>query len=231
MLTLEKLQIVLDGFTLDADFQLEQGRNLALIGPSGAGKSTLLNVIAGFLPPASGRVLWRGEDITGLTPGKRPISMLFQDNNLFPHLTVAQNIGLGIRPDLKLNAAEREALNDALTRVGLAGMAERKPGQLSGGQQSRVALARVLVQRKPLVLLDEPFSALGPALKHDMLRLVGDLMQEIGGTLIMVSHEPEDAQMIADVTSVVAQGTVTAPKPTAALFENPPQVLRDYLGS
>ena len=230
MLTFENLRIARGDFALTADFTLEQGLNLALIGPSGAGKSTLLDVIAGYLQPVSGRVLWQGEDITAMPPGKRPISMLFQDNNLFPHLTVAQNIGLGIRPSLKLSAAEHDAVHKALIRVGLPDMADRKPGSLSGGQQSRVALARVLVQRRPLVLLDEPFSALGPALKHDMLRLVGDLMNETGGTLIMVSHEPEDARLIADVTSVVAQGTVTAPQPTAKLFEIPPQVLRDYLG-
>ncbi|MDX1780148.1 MAG: thiamine ABC transporter ATP-binding protein [Thalassovita sp.] len=231
MLSFENLRIARGDFTLNADFTLEQGLSLALIGPSGAGKSTLLDVIAGYLQPVSGRVLWQGEDITGLPPGKRPISMLFQDNNLFPHLTVAQNIGLGIRPSLKLSATEQDSLQQALNRVGLPDMAERKPGSLSGGQQSRVALARVLVQRRPLVLLDEPFSALGPALKHDMLRLVSDLMNETGGTLIMVSHEPEDAQLIADVTSVVAQGTVTAPQATADLFENPPPLLREYLGT
>lgn len=231
MLTLDALRIERGEFALTADFALEQGLNLALIGPSGAGKSTLLDAIAGYLPPVSGSVRWRGQDITDLPPGKRPISMLFQDNNLFPHLSVAQNVGLGIRPGLKLSAGERDAVQAALTRVGLAGMGDRKPGNLSGGQQSRVALARVLVQRKPLVLLDEPFSALGPALKHDMLRLMRDLLAETSATMIMVSHDPEDARMIADVTSVVAGGTVTPPQPTAALFDDPPQVLRDYLGS
>lgn len=230
MLTLDALRIERGDFTLTADFTLEQGLNLALIGPSGAGKSTLLDAIAGYLTPVSGSVRWQGQDLTGLPPGKRPISMLFQDNNLFPHLSVAQNVGLGIRPGLKLTGAERDAVQAALTRVGLAGMGDRKPGSLSGGQQSRVALARVLVQRKPLVLLDEPFSALGPALKHDMLRLMRDLLAETSATMIMVSHDPEDARMIADMTAVVAGGTVTPPHPTAALFDDPPQVLRDYLG-
>ncbi|WP_323783803.1 ATP-binding cassette domain-containing protein [Thalassovita sp.] len=230
MLTLEQLRIVQDDFSLKADFTLEQGRILALIGPSGAGKSTLLNVIAGFFPPQSGRVTWQGRDLTGLAPGKRPMAMLFQDNNLFPHLSVALNVGLGLRPDLKLDQAERVQVEDALNRVGLSGLGGRKPGSLSGGQQSRVALARILVQRRPLVLLDEPFAALGPALKRDMLRLVRDLMSDIGGTLIMVSHDPEDARMIADLTSVVADGTVSPPQSTAELFKNPSAALRAYLG-
>ncbi|CUH63494.1 Thiamine import ATP-binding protein ThiQ [Thalassovita gelatinovora] len=230
MLTLELVRIVQDDFSLAVDFTLEQGRILALIGPSGAGKSTLLNVIAGFFPPQSGRVMWQGRDITGQVPGQRPIAMLFQDNNLFPHLSALQNVSLGLRPDLKLDQAERDQVQDALRRVGLAGLGDRKPGNLSGGQQSRVALARILVQRRPLVLLDEPFAALGPALKRDMLRLVRDVMADIGGTLIMVSHDPDDARMIADLTAVVADGTVSTPQPTKDLFETPSAALRAYLG-
>lgn len=230
MLRLEHLTLTQGGFALSADLSVATGSKLALIGPSGAGKSTLLNLIAGFSAPDQGRVLWQNADLTDLPPGQRPVSILFQDNNHFPHLTIAQNVGLGLRPDLKLSEDEQRQVREALHHVGLSGMEERKPGTLSGGQQSRAALARVLVQKRPLVLLDEPFAALGPALKVEMLQLVDQVVQETGGTLIMVSHQPEDAKAIASHVSVVAEGTVTAPMETDQLFANPPQALRDYLG-
>ena len=230
MLTLEGLEIRQDAFVLRADLSLQAGALVAVIGPSGAGKSTLLNVIAGFFAPAQGRVLWQGQDITTLPPAKRPISMLFQDNNLFPHLTAAQNVGLGIRPDLGLSQGDEQRVSDALRRVGLDGYGARKPGALSGGQQGRVALARVLVQRRPLILLDEPFAALGPALKAEMLDLVADLARETGATLLMVSHDPFDARRIAPLTILVAEGTALPPQPTDALLDNPPPSLAAYLG-
>lgn len=230
VLKLDQILLRQDDFSLTADFALEAGARLALIGPSGAGKSTLLNLIAGFLTVTSGRVLWQGQDITTLPAGRRPVSILFQDNNLFPHLSVEQNVGLGIHPNLKLSRQDRARVDAALKRVGLAGYEGRRPATLSGGQQSRAALARVLVQDRPLVLLDEPFAALGPALRSEMLGLVQELLEDSGATLIMVSHQPEDAQRIATHVSVVAENRVTAPKATDALFADPPQVLRDYLG-
>ncbi|HHI71114.1 MAG TPA: ATP-binding cassette domain-containing protein, partial [Rhodobacteraceae bacterium] len=163
-------------------------------------------------------------------PGKRPVSILFQDNNLFPHMTVAQNVGLGLRPDLRLSAQQKTQVEAALERVGLAGFGARKPAALSGGQASRVALARVLLRGNPLVLLDEPFAALGPALKVEMLDLVRDLMGETGATLMMVSHDPEDAKRIAQRTVLVADGEALAPVETAEIFANPPEALQAYLG-
>lgn len=231
MLTLEGLEIRQDAFVLRADLSLQAGALVAIIGPSGAGKSTLLNVIAGFFAPAQGRVLWQGQDITTLPPAKRPVSMLFQDNNLFPHLTVTKNVGLGIRPDLRLTQEDELRVSDALRRVGLDGYGSRKPGALSGGQQGRVALARVLVQRRPLILLDEPFAALGPALKAEMLDLVADLARETGATVLMVSHDPSDARRIAPLTVLVAEGTALQPQPTGALLDNPPPSLAAYLGN
>lgn len=230
MLRLENLSLTQGVFTMTADMALPAGARLALIGPSGAGKSTVLNLIAGFTAPDQGRITWQGDDLTDAAPGARPVSILFQDNNHFPHLTVAQNVGLGLRPALKLTATEAAEVDRALDQVGLAGMGMRKPGTLSGGQQSRAALARVLVQQKPIVLLDEPFAALGPALKGEMLDLVAEVLDQTGATLIMVSHQPEDARAIATHVSVVADGTVTPPQETEALFANPPQALRDYLG-
>ncbi|WP_204112527.1 thiamine ABC transporter ATP-binding protein [Shimia biformata] len=230
MLKLESLTIAQGDFALSADFEVTAGQRMAVIGPSGAGKSTLLSVIAGFFAPVGGRVLWQGQDMTGTAPGKRPIAMLFQDANLFPHLSVTQNVGLGLRPDLRLSAEQKQAVTDALDRVGLDGFGARKPAALSGGQQSRVALARILVMNRPLLLLDEPFAALGPALKAEMLDLVAALLDETGATLMMVSHDPEDARRIAPHTVLVADGVAHAPQPTGPLLDNPPPSLRAYLG-
>lgn len=230
MLTLEGLRIEMDDFQLCADLTIKEGSRVAVVGPSGAGKSTLLGALAGFVPITAGRILWEGQDISTLSPAQRPISLLFQDNNLFPHLTAAQNVGLGLRPDLRLSPAQTAQVNEALLRVGLNGMGGRKPAELSGGQQSRVALARMLLRGKPLVLLDEPFSALGPALKVEMLDLVAELVAESGATLLMVTHDPQDALRIADQTVLVAEGIAHAPQETKALFADPPDALRRYLG-
>lgn len=229
MLTLENAQIDLGDFQLSADLTVPQGARVAVLGPSGAGKSTLLAAIAGFQTLAQGQVSWQGQRMAD-TPAARPISMVFQDNNLFPHLTVAQNVGLGFRPDLKLSMDEKTRVDQALDRVGLAGMGARKPGQLSGGQIARVALARVLLRDRPLLLLDEPFGALGPALKTEMLGFAAELLDETGATLLMVSHDPQDAREICDQVVLVANNVAHPPVATDEIFANPPEVLRDYLG-
>ena len=230
VLQLDRAVLDQDGFRLTADWTLPQGARAAVIGPSGAGKSTLLAAIAGFLAPASGRILWQGQEIGPLPPGQRPLSILFQDQNLFPHLTVAQNIGLGLRPDLRLSPEDRARVEAALSRTGLAGLGGRKPAQLSGGQASRAALARVLLRARPLLLLDEPFAALGPALKTEMLDLVAALAGETGATVLMVTHDPDDALHLTDQTVLVAEGRADPPVPTQALFAAPPPALRAYLG-
>ncbi len=230
MLKLEKCLISNGGFDLSADLDIARGARVAVIGPSGAGKTTLIEAIAGFLPFATGSLVWDGQDLTNRAPGKRPIAMLFQDGNLFPHLSVAQNVGLGIRANLRLGADEANRVEQALERVGLGGMGARKPAALSGGQQSRVALARVLVQGRDLLLLDEPFAALGPALKAEMLDLVAELAAETGATVLIVSHDPGDARRIADQVVLVADGQAHAPVATAELLDNPPPALRAYLG-
>lgn len=230
MLRLDDVRIRQGDFELHADFNVPSGAKVAIIGPSGGGKSTLLGALAGFLPLATGRISWGDADITSAPPAARPIAMLFQDNNLFPHLTVAQNVGLGISPDLRPSAENRARVSAALDRVGLSGVDARRPGELSGGQQGRTALARVLVQRKPLIVLDEPFAALGPALKSAMLDLVDDLVNETGATLLMVSHAPEDARRICRHTIVVDEGRAAPPADTERLLDDPPAGLRAYLG-
>lgn len=230
MLTLESLTLRQGSFCLTADWGAAAGEHIAIIGPSGSGKSTLLMAIAGFLPPASGRVLWLGRDLAGEPPGQRPSTILFQDQNLFPHLTLAQNLGLGLSPTLRLSAVQKAQVETALQRVGLGGMGARKPGQLSGGQQGRAALARALLRARPILLLDEPFAALGPGLKSEMLDLVAEVASASNAIVLMVTHDPNDATRFADKTVLVANGTASAPVPTANLFANPPQALTDYLG-
>lgn len=230
MLRLENATVTQGAFSLQADLTVHAAQKYAVIGPSGAGKSTLLNALCGFVPLSAGRLIWQDKDITQTAPGARPMTMLFQDNNLFPHLSVAQNVGLGVRPDLRLSTAQKDKVAEALVRVGLNDHIDKRPGALSGGQQSRAALARVLVQARPLVLLDEPFAALGPALRHEMLDLVQDLVAETGAALIMVTHTPDDVRRMADQVIFVADGQAQAPQPAAALMDNPPPALRAYLG-
>jgi thiamine transport system ATP-binding protein len=231
MLRLEDLDIRKGSFCLSGTASVGAADSVAVIGPSGAGKSTLLEAIAGFQPLHAGQVRWRGEDLAAHGPGQRPVAMLFQDGNLFPHLTVRQNAELGIDPNRKLTPKERQTVEEAIARVGLGGLEERKPAELSGGQQSRAALARVLVQRRDILLLDEPFAALGPALKAEMLDLVKEITSENGVTLLMVSHDPDDARRIADQVILIAEGQLYPPAPTHALLDNPPPALRGYLGA
>ena len=197
MLRVEQLRFQYEDMLLEFDLQLAAGDCLALIGPSGAGKTTLLNLIAGFVPPLSGRILIEGRDVTALSPARRPVTTVFQEHNLFAHLDVQSNIGLGIDPGLRLQRVDQARITAALAQVGLTGMERRLPGQLSGGQRQRVALARALVRRRPLLLLDEPFAALGPALRREMLTLVARLQAEQGLTVVLVSHHPDDARWLA----------------------------------
>lgn len=230
MLRLEAVEIEVDGWRLAADLALEAGSATAVIGPSGAGKSTLLAAIAGFLDPAAGRVLWDGRDLTPLAPAERPVTLLFQEHNLFAHLSATQNVGLGLRPDLRLGRAGWDQVEAALAAVGLGGMGRRRPAELSGGERQRAALARALLRDRPVLLLDEPFVALGPGLRAEMLDLVARIRAEQGATLVMVTHQPADARRIAPRTVLVSGGRAHPPAETAALLDAPPPELAAYLG-
>ena len=230
MLTLDALTLEQGDFRLTADLGVASGARVAVIGPSGSGKSTLLAAIGGFLDPVSGRILWNDTEITHLAPGARPLTTLFQDVNLFPHLTLAQNTGLGLDPRLRLTQDQRARIDATLARVGLAGLGPRKPRELSGGQQSRAALARALLRDRPLLLLDEPFAALGPALKSEMLDLLAEVLDSTGASLLMVTHDPADARRLCPQTILVAEGQARPPVPTEALLADPPAALKAYLG-
>lgn len=199
-LSIEKLSYQHHGSeeVLDFDLRIEPNELVAILGPSGVGKSTLLSLIAGFENPASGTIKFEGKKLNTLPPSERPTTSLFQEHNLFAHLTAEENIGLGIHPGLRLTNQDKGQITKALNDVGLKGLGKRLPAELSGGQRQRVALARCLVRRRPILLLDEPFSALDQDLRKEMLRLVKELHKDHALLTLMVTHLKEDADAIAD---------------------------------
>ncbi|MFS2325283.1 thiamine ABC transporter ATP-binding protein [Brucella sp. H1_1004] len=217
--------------TMHFDAIIPGGVIAAVVGPSGSGKSTLLNLIAGFEAPQSGAIIIGDADVTALQPAGRPVSMVFQENNLFAHLTVEQNIGLGRSPNLKLTQLDRAAITTALERVGLKGKEQRNPEALSGGERQRVAIARALVRERPVLLLDEAFASLGPALRHQMLDLVRELQQENAMTVLMVTHTPEDALYLDALLLFLENGHITAHGPASDLLSpSGPDALKRYIG-
>jgi len=217
---LDKVEFAYAESLMSFDVAFEAGAISAILGASGSGKSTLLNLVAGFETPHAGRVLFAGQDLTSQPPSSRPVSMVFQENNLFAHLTVEQNVGLGRSPALKLTAPDRAAIAAALQRTGLAGKEARLPRELSGGERQRVALARVVVRDQPVLLLDEPFASLGPALRQDMLDLLADLHAERGMTVLFVTHQPDDARRVASRLILLENGGVAASGATEDFFRN-----------
>ncbi len=231
MITLDQVAFRYEDMAMLFDAAFPASAFTAIIGPSGSGKSTLLNLIAGFEDPRTGRVLIGGEDVTPLPPDRRPVTMIFQDNNVFAHLDVWSNVALGLSPSLRLSEPQRRAIAAALEQVGLAALKDRRPSEVSGGERQRIALARALVRDRPVLLLDEPFAALGPALRRDMLDLVKDLQKAKGLTVLMVSHQPEDAAYAASHTAYLENGRVLALRPTAELLAAADLPgLTDYLG-
>lgn len=217
MLQLNKLTYLYQHLPMQFDVSMAAGERLAILGPSGAGKSTLLSLIAGFLAADSGELRLNGEDHLNTPPAQRPVSILFQENNLFPHLTLEQNIALGLHPGLRLNSEQRQTLQEIAHHVGLSDLLPRLPAQVSGGQRQRAALARCLVRHQPILLLDEPFSALDPALRQDMLALVDKVCTEQQLTLLMVTHNLDDADRIAPRSLLLVDGRIAYDGPTAAL--------------
>ena len=214
---------------ISANLSLESDKIYAIIGPSGAGKSTFLNLISGFSEISSGSILWNEQEISDLPPSKRNISILFQDNNLFPHLSVWRNLALAVSHWPKISNDDEAKLHSVISEVGIRGLENRKPSQLSGGQQSRVALARVLLQKNKILLLDEPFAALGPSLKDQMLELIEKIARSRGLLVLMVTHDPADANKIAPQTIVVKNNKVYPPLNTNKALDPINGPLADYL--
>jgi len=209
--------VAVDGVTLD----VEPGEFFSLLGPSGSGKTTCLRMIAGFEQPTSGRILLGGRDVSDLPSFERDVNTVFQDYALFPHMTVAQNVGYGLMVR-KVPKDERQSrVADALAMVRLERMGNRKPGQLSGGQRQRVALARALVMRPKVLLLDEPLGALDLKLRQAMQIELKEIQQEVSLTFIYVTHDQEEALTMSDRLAVFNQGTVEQVGSPAEVYERP----------
>ena len=215
--------------TISTNISLEPDKIYAVVGPSGAGKSTFLNLISGFASISSGSIIWNEQEISHLPPAKRSVSILFQDNNLFPHLSVWRNLALAVTHWPKISRDNEEKLKAVMSEVGILGLENRKPSELSGGQQSRVALARVLLQKNKILLLDEPFSALGPSLKDQMLELTKKIAKNKKLLVLMVTHEPADAKKVASQTLVVKDKKVHPPLSTEKALDPVNGPLADYL--
>ena len=209
-----------------------EGEFFALLGPSGCGKTTLLRMLAGLEVPTEGRILIDGKDMVGVPPNKRPVNMVFQSYAVFPHMTVAQNIGYGLKIDRVPEAERRARVRDMLALVKLDGLEERKPDQLSGGQRQRVALARALVKRPRVLLLDEPLSALDAKLREAMRTELALIQDKVGVTFVMVTHDQDEALAMASRCGVMHKGLLLQVATPSDLYEYPAnRFVADFIGS
>lgn len=216
----------------DVSLTINKGEIFSLLGGSGSGKSTLLRILAGFERPSEGRIYLDGEDITDIAPFKRPINMMFQSYALFPHMTVEQNIAFGLKQD-KIGKAERDQIvAEMLKLVHMEEYAKRKPSQLSGGQRQRVALARSLAKKPKLLLLDEPMGALDKQLRTKMQLEVVDILERVGVTCVMVTHDQEEAMTMSDRMSIMNQGQIVQTGSPSDIYESPKtRVIAEFIGS
>ena len=231
MLQVRGLKVFNGSFVLNADFDLKTSSLISILGPSGSGKSTLLNSLAGFLPLSSGHVLWKDREISNLDIAERPLDILFQENNFFPHLTVKENVKIGIRANLKLSKPEEKLVLEAIKKVGLDNHADKKPSELSGGQKTRIALARTILRSRELLLLDEVFLGLGPALRLEMLALVRNFVLSQKVTLLMVTHDLKDAVKLGGEIIFVDSGTILGPFSLTCFTSSDNMSIRHYLGN
>ena len=208
------------------------GEFFALLGPSGCGKTTLLRMLAGFEVPSEGQVLIDGQDMGDTPPNRRPVNMVFQSYAVFPHMTVADNVGYGLKIDGVAKDDARSRVAEALELVQLGHLGERKPDQLSGGQRQRVALARALVKKPKVLLLDEPLSALDAKLREAMRFELSQLQQKVGITFIMVTHDQDEALAIASRIAVMHKGAIAQLGSPSDLYEFPAsRFVADFIGS
>jgi len=214
------------------DLAIREGEFFSLLGPSGCGKTTTLNIIGGFVQPDIGDVLIDGRSVRHMPAYKRPVNTVFQSYALFPHMSVAENIGFGPRMAAEAPAAIAERVREALALVSLAGMEERRPSQLSGGQQQRVAVARALVNRPAVLLLDEPLGALDKSLRESMQTELRGLQQRLGVTTVFVTHDQNEALTMADRIVIMRDGWVEQIGAPTEVYQRPvSRFVADFLGA
>ena len=217
-----------DEITLD----IRRGEFFALLGPSGCGKTTLLRMLAGFEVPTGGEIFIDGQAVASIPPHERPVNMVFQSYAIFPHLTVAQNIGFGLRKDKLPKQQLDKLVDEALEMIAMAGYGSRGAHELSGGQRQRVALARALIKKPKVLLLDEPLGALDKKLREQMQLELRDLQREVGITFVFVTHDQEEALTMSDRIAVMSDGKVLEIGEPATLYEQPQtQFCADFLGT
>ncbi|MFC9128303.1 ABC transporter ATP-binding protein [Streptomyces sp. NPDC057099] len=203
------------------DLDIEAGHFFSLLGPSGCGKTTTLRMIGGFSDPTEGAVLLGGEDVTALPPNKRNVNTVFQSYALFDHLSIADNVGFGLKRKGVAKAEIRQRVGEMLELIQLAGLADRKPGTLSGGQRQRVALARALVNRPAVLLLDEPLAALDLKLRRQMQVELKQIQREVGITFVFVTHDQDEALTMSDRIAVMNEGRIEQCGTPEDIYEHP----------
>jgi molybdate/tungstate transport system ATP-binding protein len=221
MITIENLNVHLSGFSLrNVDLTIRQGEFVTLLGPTGAGKTLVLESIAGITPIASGRILINGRDVTCLPPEKRGIGIVYQDNALFPHMNVYQNITFGLRYH-KPRGRSKQALDDLIEPLRLGHLLKRSVRNLSGGERQRVSLARALAIDPSILLLDEPLSALDPGFRDEIRIILKQLHEHTGITVLMVTHDFTEAHFLAQRAVIIHQGRIEQTGSIAEVFQQP----------
>ncbi|HEV7322978.1 MAG TPA: ABC transporter ATP-binding protein [Ensifer sp.] len=224
MVAFERVQKTYDGRTLvveDLNLNVRRGEFLTMLGPSGSGKTTTLMMLGGFEQPTSGRILLEGKAVERLPPERRDIGFVFQNYALFPHMTVAENVGFPLRYRGIRGAEAKRRTEDALQLVKLAGLGERRPAQLSGGQQQRVALARAMVFNPKLILMDEPLGALDKQLREHMQVEIRRIQQRLGITMVYVTHDQSEALTMSDRIAVFHEGRIQQLSDPVTLYDRP----------
>ena len=214
------------------NLRIYKGEMFALVGASGCGKTTLLRMLAGFTNPSSGRILIEDTDMTDVPPHERPVNMMFQSYALFPHMTVEQNVGYGLRRMALEASARDKRIREALDMVQLGALAKRKPHQLSGGQRQRVALARALIRRPKVLLLDEPLSALDKKLREQTQFELMNIQYEVGVTFVFVTHDQDEAMALSTRIAVMNRGQVLQVGTPSEIYEFPQsRFVADFIGT
>ena len=197
MLSLNNVQF---SWSIEEKFEfnisIKKGEVVTIEGPSGVGKSTLINLISGFLVPERGEILWLNKRIDNLQPNERPTSTIFQNNNLFEHLSCFDNVCLGVSSNLKISSREKENINNLFSELGITKIMERMPNEISGGQEARVSIIRALMTKKPILLLDEPVSSLDQETREETLKIIKNTSEKYNLTLVIVSHHRDDRRLL-----------------------------------